>query len=100
MVGPGGRWSDRAIAPTTPCLLARFSITALLATRLGRHARRAVPTDAWYRKRRPTVTDTLAAGRRQFWCEQGLLTSRRSPDPTKPRPTLRNGIAYALCCAA
>jgi hypothetical protein len=94
------QWSDRAIARTTPCLLALFSIVALLATRLGHRARAAVCTDAWYRKRRPTFTDTLAAVRRQFWCEQGLSMSRRSAEPTKPRPALRRAVAYALCHAA
>ena len=94
------QWSDRAIARATPCLLALFSIVTLLAARLGRHASRAVYTDAWYRKPRPTFADTLAAVRRQFWCEQGLLTSRRSPELTKLRPALHRGIAYALCHAA
>ena len=94
------QWSDLAIARTTPCLLALFSIVALLAARLGRRARAAVCTDAWYRKPRPTFTDTLAAVRRQFWCEQGLMTSRRPPDPTKLHPALHHGIVYALCHAA
>jgi hypothetical protein len=94
------QWSDRAIARTTPCLLALFSIVTLLAARLGHRARAAACTDAWYRKRQPTFTDTLAAVRRQFWCEQGLRLSRRSPDPTKLPPAVRNGIAYALCHAA
>jgi hypothetical protein len=94
------QWSDRAIARTTPCLLALFSVVTLLAARLGRRARAAVCTDAWYRKRRPTFTDTLAAVRRQFWCEQGLAMSRRSAEPTKPRPALRRAVAYALCHAA
>jgi hypothetical protein len=94
------QWSDLAIARTTPCLLALFSIVALLAACLGRRARAAVCTDAWYRKPRPTFTDTLAAVRRQFWCEQGLLTSRWLPNPTKPHPALHHGIVYALCHAA
>jgi hypothetical protein len=94
------QWSDRAIARTTPCLLALFSITTLLAARLDRRARSAVCTDAWYRKPRPTFADTLAAVRRQFWREQGLLLSRRQAKATKLRPTLRHGIAYALCHAA
>ena len=94
------QWSDRAIARTTPCLLALFSVVTLLATRLSRRARAAVCTDAWYRKRRPTFTDTLAAVRRQFWREQGLSMSRRSAEPTKPRPALRRAVAYALCHAA
>ena len=73
------QWSDRAIARTTPCLLALFSIVTLLAARLGHRARVAVCTDAWYRKPRPTFADTLAAVRRQFWREQGLLLSSRQP---------------------
>ena len=94
------QWSDRAIARTTPCLLALFSLVTLLAARLSRRARAAVCTDAWYRKRRPTFTDTLAAARRQFWREQGLSMSRRSAEPTKLRPAVRTGMAYALCHAA
>jgi hypothetical protein len=94
------QWSDRAIARATPCLLALFSLVSLLAARLDRHARTAVSTDAWYRKPRPTFADTLAAVRRQFWREQGLLLSARQAEVRKLRPTLRHGIAYALCQAA
>ena len=94
------QWSDRAIARTTPCLLALFSIVTLLAARLGRRARSALGTAAWYRKPRPTFADTLAAVRRQFWREQGLLLSWRQAELRKPRPGLRQGIVYALCQAA
>ena len=94
------QWSDRAIARTTPCLLALFSIVTLLAARLDRRARSAVCIDAWHRKARPTFADTLAAVRRQFWREQGLLLSGRQPEVGKPHPALRHGIAYALCHAA
>ena len=94
------QWSDRAIARTTPCLLGLFSIVTLLAARLDRRARLAVCIDAWYRKPRPTFADTLAAVRRQFWREQGLLLSVRQPEVRKLRPGLRHGIAYALCQAA
>jgi hypothetical protein len=55
---------------------------------------------AWYRKKRPTFSDTLAAVRRQIWAEQGLLTSRHAPEDTKLPLALREGIAYALCHAA
>jgi DDE superfamily endonuclease len=94
------QWSDKATARCTPCLLALFSIVTLLAARLGRHARLQASTAAWYRKKRPTFSDTLAAVRRQIWTEQGLLTSRRSAETAKLRPALRDGIAYALCRAA
>ena len=94
------QWSDKAIARTTPCLLGLFSIVTLLAARLGCRARLQVSAAAWYSKQRPTFSDTLAAVRRQFWCEQGLITSRRSAEPTKLRPALREAIAYTLCHAA
>ena len=94
------QWSDKAIARCTPCLLALFSIVTLLAARLGHHARLQASTAAWYRKKRPTFSDTLAAVRRQIWAEQGLLTSRHSAETAKLRPALRDGIAYALCRAA
>jgi DDE superfamily endonuclease len=94
------QWSDKAIARTTPCLLGLFSIVTLLATRLSHQARLRVSATAWYHKRHPTFSDTLAVVRRHFWCEMGLLTSRDSPEPAKLRPALREGIAYALCHAA
>jgi hypothetical protein len=94
------QWSDRAIARTTPCLLALFSITTLLAAHLGHQARLQVAATAWYRKERPTFSDTLAAVRREVRAEQGLLPSRHSPETTKLPPALREGIAYALRHAA
>jgi DDE superfamily endonuclease len=94
------QWSDKAIARTTPCLLGLFSVVALLAARLGHHARLQVSATAWYHKRHPTFSDTLAAVRRQIWAEQGLITSRHSAEAAKLRPALREGIAYALCHAA
>ncbi len=94
------QWSDLAIARTTPCLLTLFSLVTLLATRLSPRARGAVMEAAWYRKPRPTFSDTLAAVRRHIWQEQGFVTSRRAGDMQKLRPALRNGITYALCHAA
>ena len=94
------QWSDRAIARTTPCLIGLFSVVTLLAARLSPHARLQVSDTAWYRKKYPTFSDTLAAVRRQIWSEQGLLTSRLSAETAKLPPALREGIAYALCHVA
>ena len=94
------QWSDKAIARTTPGLLGLFSVVTLLAARLAPRARLQVSTSAWYHKKHPTFSDTLAAVRRQIWTEQGLATSRHSAQPTKLSPALREGIAYALCHAA
>jgi DDE superfamily endonuclease len=93
------QWSDRAIARATPCLLGLFSLVTLLATRLSPQARLGVTTAAWYRKKRPTFSDTLAAVRREVWREQGLVPSRRTQDLRKLRPALCNAVSYALCHA-
>jgi hypothetical protein len=94
------QWSDKAIARTTPRLLGLSSIVTLLAARLGHHARLRVAATAWYRKRQPTFSDTLAAVRRHIWAEQGSIASRHATEAAKLRPALREGIAYALCHAA
>ena len=93
------QWSDKAIARTTPCLLALFSIVTLLVARLAARERRSVTITAWYRKPEPTFSNALATVRRAIWCEQPLLTSPRRGDRTRrrlpPEPW-----AYALCHAA
>ena len=94
------QWSDKAIARTTPCLLGLFSLVILLGKQLTPGARRATATTAWYRKQRPTFSDTLAAVRREIWREQDFVTSGRAVNTRKLRPSLRNGIAHALCQAA
>src|SRR6185312_1398429 len=94
------QWSERAIARTTPCLLALFWLVALLATHLDTQVQQTVATAAWYRKRHPTFADTLAAVRRQFWCEQGLFTSHPAAEEQKSQPALHNAIAHAICYAA
>jgi hypothetical protein len=99
-VETGRQWSDRAIARTTPCLLGLFSAVTLLAARLPHQVRQQSAGAAWYRKPRPSFSDTLAAIRRQIWREQGFLASRPAGHAPKLSPALRDSIAYALCHAA
>ena len=94
------QWSDTAIARTTPCLLALFSIVTLLAARLPARQRRCVATAAWYPKPRPTFADALATVRYAFWREQALATSPRQRPRTKPRFRLPAPWTYALCHAS
>jgi hypothetical protein len=94
------QWSDRAIARTTPCLLALFSLTALLGHQLNPRARRAAAAAAWYHKTQPTFADTLAAVRKEIWATQGFSMSRIRSNSRKLPIRLRQGIAYALCQAA
>lgn len=94
------QWSDKAIARTTPCLLALFSIVTLLATQLPARERRQVAATAWYPKPRPTFSDALAAVRRAIWRQQGLSTSPRRRNRKKHQFRLPPAWAYALCHAA
>ena len=91
------QWSDKAVARTTPCLLALFSIVTLLAARLPARERQRIAATAWYPKPQPTFSDALAAVRRALWREQGLRTSRRRGHRTKRRFVLPPPWAYALC---
>ena len=94
------QWSDKAIARTTPCLLALFSIVTLLASRLPARERRQVARAAWYHKQKPTFSDALATVRQAIWREQAFVTSRRRGHSTKVRSALPDAWAYALCYAA
>jgi hypothetical protein len=94
------QWSDTAIARTTPCLLALFSIVTLLAAQLPGRQRQRIAAAAWYPKPRPTFADALAAVRYAIWRERTLATSPRRRARTKPRFRLPAPWAYALCHAA
>jgi DDE superfamily endonuclease len=61
------QWSNRAIARTTPVLLALFSLVTLLALRLSDGGPMSVETTAWYDKPEPTFVDCLALVRRHLW---------------------------------
>jgi hypothetical protein len=94
------QWSERAVARSTPCLFGLFSIVTLLAAQLGQRARTAVLIGSWYCKPHPTFADSLAAVRRQIWCETGLLMSRHRRKTSKPLRALQQCLVYALCHAA
>jgi hypothetical protein len=94
------QWSDRAIARTTPLLLALFSIVTLRAPRLVRDGRLPVRTAAWYAKPAPTFGDALAAVRRPWWRHATSCTSARAADMIKlPRHIVRR-LSEAVCYAA
>jgi hypothetical protein len=94
------QWSDRAIARTTPSLLALFSLVTLLAARLPARERQRTAATAWYPKPQPTFSDALAAVRHAIWREQSLVTSPRRGHRAKPRHVLPPPWAYALRHAA
>ena len=71
------QWTDRAIARTTPMLLALFSLITLFADEIHNAETIVVRSARWYAKEAVTFSDALAAVRRQLW------TTRLSPCPDR-----------------
>lgn len=62
------QWSDRAIARTTPSLMALFSIVTLAAIRMFKSGAMPVMSTAWYnRESDAAFSDVLACVRREIW---------------------------------
>ena len=95
------QWSDKAVARTTPAVLALFSMVTLLAHhRYGAKQELFVRQAAWYVKRLPTFSDALAAVRQQLWREVGFRTSGLETDSVKVDRALLERLTDALCYAA
>lgn len=91
------QWSDKAIARTTPILMALFSWITLLAHQS--HANGALPVRqaAWYIKPVPTFSDAIALVRRQIWEHWGFCLSTFAPDMQKIPLDLLNRLFEAVC---
>lgn len=94
------QWSARAIACTTPVILALYSIVALTAREL-------VPKDslmtrhaAWYAKDSPTFSDTIALVRRSLWSEGIYGGSGNGRDMVKIPRALFDRLTETICYAA
>jgi hypothetical protein len=94
------QWSDKAIARTTPALLALFSLVALWADELFARATCAPRRASWYAKPDLTFSDALAAVRRRLWWPEGLATSRPGNDVVKVPRALLERLTDTLCYAA
>jgi hypothetical protein len=94
------QWSDRAIARTTPVILALYSIVTWCAHRLQEQGALLVREAAWYRKHAPTFSDALAAVRRQLWQVYDFSTSEKSPDTVQIPRTLFARLTETLSYAA
>jgi hypothetical protein len=74
------QWSDLAIVRTTPALLGLFSLITLFAHQLLQQQEMPVRQAAWYQKRLPTFSDTLAFVRQQLWPVSISWISGAKPD--------------------
>jgi hypothetical protein len=83
------QWSPKAIARTTPVLLALFSLVALLADRLHTKGKLLLSTAAWYDKKQPTFSDAIASVRSLLWTGSSFSMSAAETDMIKiPRQQL------------
>jgi hypothetical protein len=93
------QWSDRAIARTTPIILALYSIVTLCAHHMRARGALAIRDAAWYHKSTPTFSDTLAAVRRDMWQLYEFTMSPPSVDtiqiPKAFLDRLRETVSYA-----
>lgn len=94
------QWSDLAIARTTPCLLALFSLVTLWASELAARGLVLPRRAAWYAKPEVTFSDALAAVRRQIWIAQAFSTSRQAQDTATIPSALLNSLMEAACHSA
>jgi hypothetical protein len=69
------QWSEKAIARTSPVLLALFSLVTVLALRLSQGGPIPVSETAWYCKAEPSFADCLALVRRHLWRARYLVHS-------------------------
>ncbi len=94
------QWSDLAIARTTPCLLALFSLATLWASDLAGRGLVQPRRAAWYAKPAVTFSDALAAVRRQLWIAQAFSTSPHAKDVATIPSALLNSLMEAACYPA
>ena len=94
------QWNDLAIALTTPCLLALFSLVTLFAADLYQRGKLQIRQSAWYRKEQLTFSDTIAAVRKQIWASSLFAWSPKTQDSIESPHILFHHLTEALCYAA
>ena len=94
------QWSDLAIARTTQCLLALFSLVALWASDLAARGQVLPKRAAWYAKPAVTFSDTLAAVRRQLWIAQAFSTPPHAQNTATIPPVLLDKLTEIACYPA
>jgi len=94
------QWSDLAIARTTPCLLALFSLATLWASDLAARGLVLPRRAARYAKPAVTFSNALAAVRRQLWIAQAFSTSPNARDMATIPRALLDSLTEAACYPA
>ena len=93
------QWSARAIACTTPVILALYSIVTLTARELVPQDSLMTRHAAWYAKDSPTFSDTIALVRRSLWSEGIYDGSGNRRDIVKIPRALFDRLTETVCYA-
>jgi DDE superfamily endonuclease len=94
------QWTDKAIARTTPALLALFSLVTLWAGELLAQINRSPRRASWYAKPNLTFSDALGTVRHRLWWPEGFAMSEPGNDPVKVPRALVERLTDTLCYAA
>ena len=94
------QWSDKAIARTTPILMALFSLISIWADQLNNKGLLHIKPSAWYPKRHPTFSDAIAAVRQQIWRSNEFLTSAFKDDDNNLKANLLRHLVFMATRAA
>ena len=96
------QWSDKAIARTTPLILALFSIGTLVALNMNQVSPLSSMNNAiWYDKQNElTFSDIIALLRRAIWSQKYFSTSSKKADTSKWTDNDINTLIYQLSIAA
>lgn len=78
------QWSDKAIARTTPALMALFSLVCLFAKEMIKTKTLSIAKTAWYDKKGDaTFSDVIAFVRREIWASNYFNDSANADDSIK-----------------
>ena len=77
------QWNGKAIARTTPAVLALYSLVTLMAQELLATVALSVRRAAWYGKTQATFFDTIAWVRQYLWEQAGFSMSQAETDMVK-----------------
>jgi hypothetical protein len=94
------QWNSRAIARTTPAVLALYSLITVMARALLSTESMPVRRAAWYRKEQATFSDTIALVRRWLWESTRFSMSDEGADMEKVPRALVERLTEAVCYAA
>lgn len=89
------QWSDKAIARTTPILMALYTIVCLIGHRLNEEAPLIAEKTAWYDKKRITFSDLLKAVRVDLW-KDNLFFRKEFSDPSVKIQLENEGLKESL----